>query len=102
VLIPVDVSQTVQDVLTNQEVVEFPTFQTLNSPPTNLPDGYILLSEYLVEFEKSYDEMKHLISSEVELTQESPSTMNHAEEIESRPMPNCNDILAILKRDTTG
>jgi hypothetical protein len=93
VLIPLDVGQTVRDILTNNEVDEFPTFQTLISPPTSLLDGYILLADYLKILEKNYDQMNPLVSSNLGLT---------AAHHESRPIPSCNDILATLKRDIAG
>jgi hypothetical protein len=65
VLIPIDVGRTVRDILTNNDVDEFPTFQTLTSPPTSLPDGYIVLADYLEILQKNYDQMEHPVSSNV-------------------------------------
>lgn len=88
-LIPVDVSQTVRDALINNEVDEFPTFQTLSSPSTNLPGGYILLEDYLKAFQTNHDRMTDLVS-------DVGMTTSH----ESRPVPSSNDIMATLQRDT--
>jgi hypothetical protein len=90
VLIPVDVSQTVGDALMNNEVDEFPSFQTLSSPPTSLSDGFILLTDYLKTPQTNNDYLNHLVSSDVRMA------AGH----ESPPVPSCNDILATVKRDT--
>jgi hypothetical protein len=89
VLIPVDVGQTVGDALRNNEVDEFPSFQTLSSPPESLPDGFILLADYLETPQTNNDHLKGLVSSDAGM----------AAGDESLAIPNCKDILATVKRD---
>ncbi|QDS74632.1 hypothetical protein FKW77_009133 [Venturia effusa] len=90
-----------RDCLKDQTVLEFPSIQVLSCPPHALPNGFILVHNWLDSFNKEHEEMKRLVDEAGGL--EAEETLPGANEDNLPPglqaMSNADDILAILQED---
>jgi hypothetical protein len=93
VLIPLSPTDSLQNCLRNQVVLEFPTIQVLSHPPVALPSNFILEDDYLDKSKKERDEMQRLVADI-----EDPMVEN----FKAEPIPNASDILATLEKDISG
>jgi hypothetical protein len=101
VLIVLSPTDNLLDCLKNQTVLEFPSIQLLSSPPQSLPEGFILVHDWLDRFNKEQDEMKRLLLEAGDLEAGEVQQDLHEETLPPglKKMSNADDILAILERD---
>jgi hypothetical protein len=92
VLIPLNPKQTLANALRGQTILEFPTFQLLMG--VNLPPGFILEEDYLLNDEAAQNEMIQLLAEEGDLLSSKNLT---SEDVNARTTT--NNVLESLKKD---
>lgn len=101
VLIVLSPTDNFLECLKDQTVLEFPSIQVLSSPPQSLPEGFILVNDYLDKFNKEQDDMRRLIedSGALETGEVRQDIAEEALPPGLKKMTNADDILAILEQD---
>lgn len=101
VLVVLSPTDSLLDCLKNQTVLEFPSIQVLPNPPHSLPNGFVLVNDWLDKFKKEQDEMERLLAEAGDL--EAGEVQGNSIEETLPPglqkMSNADDVLAILEQD---
>ncbi|CAK3927236.1 Hypothetical predicted protein [Lecanosticta acicola] len=99
VLVPLDSNRTLTESLQTQSVLEFPTIYILSHAPDQLPDGFMLATEYTQLQRGEEEELEEAMKKAG-----SEGIMQRTNGHEERPAPSAvdaNKILDMLKRDVT-
>jgi hypothetical protein len=100
VLIPVNPNESLGNVLRNKEIMEFPSFQVLSTPPANISAPYIIEADYLNKAFQEEEEIRKLAYAADDLVAQQDRTTTKPEKV--KRLDNDNDIIAILQRDILG
>lgn len=100
VLIPVRSQESLGNVLRNREVMEFPSFQVLSTPPGDISTPFIIEADYLNKSLQEEEEIRELASAADDLVARQDRSSTKTEK--AKRLENDNDILAILQRDILG
>jgi hypothetical protein len=98
VLVPVDKTQSIGDILRGQAVLEFPSIRVLTHAPDSLPEKFLLERGWKADNARREAELRELASSTDVMFEETPS----ANMLPPGRIPNGADLLAILQQDIVG
>lgn len=94
VLIALESSSMLKEVLYNRTVLEFPTIYVLSTPPEQLPVDFLLEKDYLAQQGEEQDELKELLS------EVGPQVIKNEPEAPIKPEDfDSESILKVLKKD---